>query len=245
MDIEPERVESGPNEPHQAKETTIRQADKLTRAGSTTSENVALESDDGDMNTTAMTSEPREMPVQTQQTQIDQVDALTHQVGPSITDKDVSNSTIGDVNPSLGSGIVTIPNEQVTIVQQAAEPMHDTNGDVTRNAGSTVNLQLNSGFVARSNDEQVKCEFKGCSKTFKNKLSLRLHMKIHDPKDIKCKYNCNECFKTETQLQTHIGKEHPKYSTFTCERKCNRGFFKRKQYNEHMEWHDKVESDHH
>ena len=106
--------------------------------------------------------------------------------------------------------------------------------------GEDLNAPSGSGLVARPMDRQ-QCTFDGCTRTFRTTTHMKIHMNSHNPKDFKCKFNCPGVFRTEGKLSGHMRKEHPNTCTFICHRKCNRGFFVSAKYNEHLQWHDKID----
>lgn len=86
------------------------------------------------------------------------------------------------------------------------------------------------------------CPFKNCGKTFKEKGSVDIHIKIHiGKKEFSCQYPfCSKSFTTKGNLNSHM-MTHTGHSKFRCEFKdCKKIYSHRYRLNIHMRTHSNI-----
>ena len=81
-----------------------------------------------------------------------------------------------------------------------------------------------------------------CDRTFMNKYSISPHIKndhANCEKNILC-HHCEKTFVHESQLTVHIKRNHEQSESFKCT-KCGKGFFKKRDFEQHFVGHTNEE----
>eukprot|EP00088_Acartia_fossae_P003414 TRINITY_DN11430_c0_g1_i1.p1 TRINITY_DN11430_c0_g1~~TRINITY_DN11430_c0_g1_i1.p1 ORF type:complete len:734 (-),score=123.90 TRINITY_DN11430_c0_g1_i1:243-2444(-) len=96
-----------------------------------------------------------------------------------------------------------------------------------------VNRHINE---LEEEEETRTCEWKSCSKTFKNITRLREHMRSHcQEKSYGCP-TCGALFATKTKLLDHLKRQQVTTGSFTCTN-CNKTFALERLLRDHMRSH--------
>lgn len=100
----------------------------------------------------------------------------------------------------------------------------------------TASYLINRHMLAHSDQKDFKCPV--CAKEFKTSADLKIHLKVHEPEDLKYTHCCELCGKRFTQranLDAHL-RVHSGFKPFACDI-CEKSFSQKGNMEEHRRVH--------